>query len=164
MNESEIDRAVELIGSMAPEYLPYAEYLSDWRHTVNANSDGWPYWTAASRAATRLQEYIQEIIRLIRGGASSSISARPTVEQLKKALVPIKSLATKKKLEAPTLRDLSNKEAMTDQKARTLLKEIAHVIRRHPSQSKDETEIILNVAAVVEFMDPGPLRAGRKIP
>jgi hypothetical protein len=48
MNEYEIDRAVAQMEEHAPELAPYAKFLSDWKDTVNNNSDGWAYWQGGS--------------------------------------------------------------------------------------------------------------------
>lgn len=99
MNESEIDEALEIIGKYAPRFLPYVKYLSDWRDIINQNSDGWPYWTAGTRPASRLQELISAIMSKIRGRGA----AEPSIRELDRALTPIKSFATRKKLPAPVL-------------------------------------------------------------
>jgi hypothetical protein len=99
MNESEIDEALVLVGKYAPRFLPYAKYLSDWRDIINQNSDGWAYWSAGTRPAGKLQELLSAIISNIRGRNVPE----PSVKELDRALVPIKSIATRKKLPVPVL-------------------------------------------------------------
>ncbi len=49
---------------------------------------------------------------------------------------------------------------MSDAKIKKLLAEIAEVIRQRDSGSGDEeTDVLLNLAAVVEHMDPKVLRS-----
>lgn len=100
MNEYEIDNAVELLTSEAPEVAPYAMYLQHWKNIVNENSDGWPYWAAASKAASKLQTLIDKSTKIVRGWDRGE---HPTEGELRAALTPIKSLATKHKLPQPEL-------------------------------------------------------------
>lgn len=99
MNEHEIDRALDLVGQHAPEFLPYVKYLSDWRDVINQNSDGWPYWSAGTRPAGTLQELIS---KLVESTYRSGVAA-PSEKEFQKALVPIKSFATRKNLPIPVL-------------------------------------------------------------
>lgn len=101
MNEGEIDYAVEVIGERTPEYSRYAKYLRDWKDVVNDNSDGWPYWKAGGKAAERLMDCVLRVQRIaLHGGAEL-----PTEKEFRASLTPIKSLATKHGLTAPTLED-----------------------------------------------------------
>ena len=102
MNESEIDQALDLVESNAPEYLPYVRFLSDWRETINQNSDGWPYWAAGARCASRLMQLTSQLMMSIRGYGGINV-ARPEIKQFVKALAPIKSCATRHKLPVPVL-------------------------------------------------------------
>lgn len=109
LNESEIDQMLERLAYYPyQEFLPYAQYLSDWRHTINANSDGWCYWKIASRSAGKLQTLIHDLDCWIRYGGDAPHRLpqlpKPTHEQFRKALTPIKSFATRHKLPAPTLK------------------------------------------------------------
>jgi hypothetical protein len=99
MNESEIDRALEIVGQYAPEFLPYVKYLSDWRDIINRNSDGWPYWSAGTRPSGTLQELVTKLMNSIQGRGGGGPSAR----EFDKSLTPIKSFATRKNLPAPVL-------------------------------------------------------------
>lgn len=100
MNESEIDQALDLVKSNAPEYLPYVKFLSDWRDTVNQNSDGWAYWKAGSSCASTLSSLIMKVKSSIRGRDDRSA---PSLKELNQALTPIKSCATRHKLPVPVL-------------------------------------------------------------
>lgn len=112
MNEGEIDQALDLVNE-APEYRRYVEYLSDWRHVINANSDGWCYWKIGSRCARKLEDLIQQLIEWIRYGGDSPHRLpqppKPTPEAFRAALRPIKSFATRHKLPAPTLHEEAQK-------------------------------------------------------
>lgn len=99
MNEFEIDEALNIIGQHAPEFLPYAKFLSDWRDIINQNSDGWAYWKAGTRPARNLEDGIQRIVDSVRGRGTSV----PSTRDLDRALTPIKSFATRHKLPVPTL-------------------------------------------------------------
>lgn len=99
MNEHEIDEALYIVKEYAPEFLPYAKFLSDWRDIVNQNSDGWAYWSAGTRPAKDLQDGIEKLVESIRGRHVSAPSAR----DLDRTLIPIKSFATRKKLPVPVL-------------------------------------------------------------
>lgn len=93
MNEYEIDDAVRQYGDH-PVLGPATRTLSSLRDATNANSDGWPYWTKPSRAASRLMELIHyDTERRPRRRSDASDDA--TVEQLRAALRPIKAFRTK---------------------------------------------------------------------
>jgi hypothetical protein len=102
MNESEIDDTLDYMTRRAPEYAPYARYLSDWRHTVNANSDGWPYWSGGSRCANTLSALLTRVRDAGRGWSREN-QPLPTHAEFRKALSPIKGTATRHKLPAPVL-------------------------------------------------------------
>lgn len=99
MNEHEIERALELVEERLPDVAPYARFLLDWKDVVNANSDGWPYWKPASRAAHRLMEGVSDAVDSLRDSRKSP----PSADDLRRALTPIRSFATKHGLPAPTL-------------------------------------------------------------
>lgn len=100
MNEYEIDRSLSILEQNAPEIAPYAKYLSDWRHVVNSNSDGWAFWKAGASCASKLSALVSQAVDSLRGRGEM-----PTAEELRKSLPPIKSAATRFKLEAPILED-----------------------------------------------------------
>lgn len=98
-NEYDIDEAYDVISRRAPEIEPYARYLRDWKDVVNSNSDGWAHWRAGSRAADKLCRLMSLVIDTLRHGGTDM----PSTKELNSSLTPIKSLATKRDLEAPTL-------------------------------------------------------------
>jgi hypothetical protein len=100
MNEPEIERTVEIIDDHAPQFSAYAKYLSDWRDVVNSNSDGWHSWRAGGKSADKLMTLLQRAVDVV---AMRSRDPMPTEQDFKKSLTPIKSLATKHNLTAPTL-------------------------------------------------------------
>jgi hypothetical protein len=97
MNEAEIDHAVERY-QRHPVLGPATRILSEYRHIVNANSDGWPYWAPAGRAASKLMALIESA-----RGDFGRQAETVTEAQLKKALVPLKAFCTKRKLPFPQL-------------------------------------------------------------
>lgn len=102
MNEFEIEQALEIVRAHAPKYLPYVEYLSDWRDIINQNSDGWAYWRGGTKPASKLMDLVNDLVVAIRGTGGRQ-GGMPTVEEFQKALTPIKSAATRHKLPAPVL-------------------------------------------------------------
>ena len=53
---------------------------------------------------------------------------------------------------------LPAKKALTDSRVKELLKDLADGIRRNIADTDEECNVILNVAAVVEHMDPAMVR------
>lgn len=107
MNEYEVDEIVDITRTHFPDIAPYAQFLHDWKETINDNSDGWAYWKAGRGAADKLATLLN--------GAKMSAYGRgevPTVEQLRKSLAPIRSVATKHGLPAPELQDPSSTPSM----------------------------------------------------
>lgn len=99
MNESEIDDALDIVGRNKPRFLPYVKFLSDWRHIVNQNSDGWPYWKAGAQTAVRLMEGVERIVESIR----SRNTSEPSTRDLDRTLTPIRIFAKKHKLPVPII-------------------------------------------------------------
>ena len=99
LNNDEIDHALSVLKRAAPEIAPYAQYLSDYRDEVNANSDGWAYWRAGTRAADKLSNLISAAV-----GAARGHGEMPDELALKKSLTPIRSACTRFKLKAPELK------------------------------------------------------------
>ena len=100
MNEYEIQEALDIVKSHAPEIAPYAQYLHDWVGVINQNSDGWPYWRAGRAAADKLGDAVQKAVNAIRGRGEM-----PTEKELKAGLIPIKSAATRHNLPAPEFKE-----------------------------------------------------------
>ena len=126
MNEGEIDEALDLVGHHLPEYLPYVRFLSDWRDTVNANSDGWPYWKAGTRCASTLMTLVTRATSSIRGRGDSL----PSKKEFDRALTPIRSCATRHKFPAPALRP--DGEAAEEPAGMAILNNLAKDMVKHP--------------------------------
>lgn len=109
MNEMEIDEALALVKQrQLVEFIPYVQYLSDWRDVVNANSDGWPYWAGGVKAAAKLIEQVENLVQYVRNAPADRFNftpkqPRPWQEACKRALSPIKACATRHKWKAPEL-------------------------------------------------------------
>lgn len=97
MNEMEIEMAVEVLREHAPEYLPYARFLDGWKEQVNDNSDGWAYYAGGRRAADKLSTLVKQALDALR---DRSIEP-PAIEDLDKALRPIRAAATRLGWEPP---------------------------------------------------------------
>ncbi|MNU37072.1 hypothetical protein D3C71_257220 [compost metagenome] len=107
INEYEVDEILDITRTHFPEIEPYAQFLYDWKETINNNSDGWAYWKAGRGAADKLATLLN--------GAKMSAYGRgevPTVEQLKKSLTPIRAAATRHGLPAPELHEASSTPSM----------------------------------------------------
>ncbi len=131
MNEGEIDEALDLVGHHLPEYLPYVRFLSDWRNTVNANSDGWAYWKVGARCASTLMTLVTRVTSSIRGRGDSL----PSKKEFDRALTPIRSCATRHKLPAPALRpdgEAAGEPAGPLPKGMTIQKTLAQDMVKHP--------------------------------
>lgn len=89
MNEYEIEDAAEQYRGH-PTLGPATQSLRNLMECANRNSDGWAYWVKPCRSAKQLQELIQSA-RHLRSGDPDSV----TVEQVRKAYVPIKSFLTR---------------------------------------------------------------------
>ena len=98
MNEYEIDHAATVLQG---ETGRYARYLRDYKDTINANSDGWPYWSAGWKAAVKLGGLVSTAMDVSNGRKPDS--AMPSAEALAAACRPIKSLCTRRKLPQCTL-------------------------------------------------------------
>lgn len=103
MNEWEIEEALRLAKTRpsVQEFLPYVQFLSDWKDVVNANSDGWPYWSGAVKVAKRLIVEVENLVHYIRYGIHAPTHLNVTVpdhKRFRSALSPIKGFATKHKL------------------------------------------------------------------
>lgn len=96
MNTWDIDRAMA-DHAKHPVLGPATRMLGVFRDTVNQNSDGWPYWTAARKAASKLM-YLIEVGDTNRGRTA-------TEAEFKKAQTPLKTFCTKHNLPFPRLDD-----------------------------------------------------------
>ena len=104
-NEWDIQELVERARAI-PALRPYASYLSQWVEIVNSNTDGWAYWKGGHRAANKLVTLLAASCPRYFGHPFPSVPPLPTPAELTKAITPIKSCATRKKLPKPVL-DLS---------------------------------------------------------
>jgi hypothetical protein len=107
MNEYEVDEILDLTQRQFPQFEPYAQFLYDWKETINNNSDGWAYWKAGRGAADKLVALLNDVKMSTFGRAKL-----PTEAQLKKALTPIRSAATRHGLPAPELQEASTAPSM----------------------------------------------------
>lgn len=82
MNEWEIQTALDRHRGHAV-LGPAVKFLWEFCREVNLHSDGWPYWSAPVKAATRLMTLIQH-------------PETATHVELHKALTPIKSFYTRR--------------------------------------------------------------------
>lgn len=87
MNEMDIAAAVHRHRGH-PVLARATKLLEQFKDIVNENSDGWPYWSPAPRAAKKLMELIQK-------------PDTATEVAFKKALTPIKTFCTRHKLQPP---------------------------------------------------------------
>jgi hypothetical protein len=85
MNDYDVDDAVERAQGDTVQ-LAAAQTLANLRDTVNANSDGWAYWSSPQRAATRLMGVLE---RCRRGDITVSRA------EVRKAYTPIRSFLTR---------------------------------------------------------------------
>lgn len=98
MNEYDIDDAVRLHGTREDNFGRAVRALDSLRNAVDANSDGWAYWSKPVTAAKRLQElilYCQDQLR--RNGDVPLI----TDQKLTAALAPVKAFRTRHDLKFP---------------------------------------------------------------
>jgi hypothetical protein len=91
MNSWEIDSQIALLAGY-PVLHKAARFLQRFRDLIDDNSDGWAYWRPPVKAAKRLMELIE-----------SNEPAAVTEDDLKKALKPIRSFATRHGLILPAL-------------------------------------------------------------
>lgn len=87
MNEGDIDYAQERY-ARHPVLSRATRILNALKDLVNANSDGWAYWAYPVRAADKL-------MTLIESARDRSVADSMTEEDLKKAIVPLKTFLTR---------------------------------------------------------------------
>jgi hypothetical protein len=100
MNEYDVDEILDITQRQFPQFEPYAQFLHDWKETINSNSDGWAYWKAGRGAADKLAGLLDQVKMSMFGRGEL-----PTEAQLRKALTPIRSAATRHNLPVPELRE-----------------------------------------------------------
>jgi hypothetical protein len=89
MNQWEIEQAAQCPHA-CPNVRKGAHLLLRLMQAVNAQSDGWPYWHAPSRAAKKLMELVQSAGNLWHG-----TDGRVTAAALRKAVMPIRVMVTR---------------------------------------------------------------------
>ena len=95
MNDYDIQMAQQILGS-DPVLGPAVRFLDEFRNEVNEHSDGWAYWSAPLKAAAALMTLIQAGVNARREGKAHGV----TVENLKRAMAPIKAFMTRRGLAA----------------------------------------------------------------
>lgn len=96
MNEHEIDEAVAMHRGNTV-VAKAARLLSEYRHIVNENSDGWSYWVAGTKPAEKLQQ-------LIKSQDPRGRSTRPpeiVMDDLREAMKPIYAFCKNRNLPRP---------------------------------------------------------------
>ena len=78
-----------------PELAPFGQIALRYVDIVNSNSDGWPYWSAASKSASR---FLNSLHKLTTPHRYRYNEPMPTTADLRKALAPMKALLTKRGL------------------------------------------------------------------
>jgi len=91
MNQSDI----EIMASNShacPNVRKGVAILHTLMESVNAQSDGWAYWSAPSKAATRLMDLLRTA-----GNIQHDTHGTISEQELRKAVSPIRSMATRQK-------------------------------------------------------------------
>jgi hypothetical protein len=97
MNGGEVEEAVYRF-AQDPILGPVTKFLHDFMEQVNDVSDGWHSWPLPARAASQLMDLIQSAPR---GGFYDEYSpSSVTVQQVAKAMAPIKAFMTRRGLAA----------------------------------------------------------------
>ncbi len=92
-NEFEIDDAIACANREQHEVAGQAALiLRNLKEWTNSHSDGWPYWSAPSRAAAQLQE---QLYLRYHAAYDRRIESDMSPSQLAGVLRPIKSMLTK---------------------------------------------------------------------
>ena len=99
MNRSDIEEAVERHAGK-PVLARATKFLKDFQEMIDDHSDGWPYWAPPVRSADKLMTLIEDYHPWKRDSRPICL---PTEADLKKAITPIKSFCTRKKLPCPKL-------------------------------------------------------------
>lgn len=91
MNQFEIEAAFHA-NHECPNVRKGVALLHSLMEAVNAQSDGWAYWRAPSKAAEKLMELLQSA-----GNISYGTSGYINETDLKKAITPIRSMVTRQR-------------------------------------------------------------------
>lgn len=92
MNQWEIEQASNARHT-CPNVRKGVKLLMALVHSVNAQSDGWAYWSAPSQSCRKLQELLKTAGNLTYG-TTGTISAA----DLKKAISPIRAMVTRQRV------------------------------------------------------------------
>ena len=93
MNESEIEEAAHKFAGHSV-MSKATKFLSEFCREVNAHSDGWPYWSVASKAADKLMDLIHA--QMWQGMGAYPRVPEPTMAEIQKTLTPIKAFYTRR--------------------------------------------------------------------
>jgi hypothetical protein len=88
LNQSDIEGMAERRHA-CPNVRKGVKLLYVLMQAVNDQSDGWPYWSAPSRAAARLMELLDDRANPFRGPSRTM-----TEQELKAAVTPIRRMVT----------------------------------------------------------------------
>jgi len=102
MDERELDHAVWVIESYAPEAYPFARYLSEWRDIVKASAGAWDVATPGAAGARDLIKLLDKAGRAVR-----MRTGMPDEAEFRHAIKPIIAAAARFGLEAPSLAEAS---------------------------------------------------------
>lgn len=98
MNRMDIEEAYGRYGQQHTPIGNAVRFLKAFMEEVDSHSDGWPYWSAPSKAADKLMNLIHGY--MWRGmGAYPDVPA-PTMADVLKCMPPIKSFMTRRGLKA----------------------------------------------------------------
>jgi hypothetical protein len=97
MNRYEVEEAAHRFAN-DPVLGPATKFLYEFMEEVNNVSDGWHSWPLPARAASQLMDLIQSAPR--GGWYDADSPSSITVEQIAKAMAPIKSFMTRRGLKA----------------------------------------------------------------
>jgi hypothetical protein len=98
MNEHEVERNLDLFTEEeVPNLTEAARVLYSLMRWVNANSDGWPYWSAPQRASQRLQGLLESHTYAAQFGHDRHGKPLTDVDyaEVKRACTPIKAFLTR---------------------------------------------------------------------
>ncbi len=93
MNRFDIEEA-EARFANDPVLGPAARFLRAFQREVDQHSDGWPYWSAPSKAASRLQALLYGHLRAGMGAYPELPPA--TAADVRRTLGPIKAFMTRR--------------------------------------------------------------------
>lgn len=95
MNEYDVEDA-QLRWREDPVMGPATKTLGNLMDQVNGHSDGWPYWQAPTKAASKLMELIERANEHYRKEYERPRPEKPTAAEVRKSYAPIKSFMTRR--------------------------------------------------------------------